>query len=268
MKGLWSSIENGSERIQVGMTRRLAVLGSPIAHSKSPQIQLAALSQLGERASFERIEVKDLAEWLPKHGDQFDALSLTMPLKEQAKALADSVDDLVVQTSSANYLLRENDSLRAFNTDVFGLSASASRHTFESVAILGTGASARSALVAFSDFKPSIWGRDTTKARALEEAYGCQLVALEHALDADLVISTLPGDALLALAGEKHPGLLFDIIYSRPVPGGFAGYIPGIHMLIWQAIGQLRLLLTGGDIPLPDEKSLFQLMLDAAELAE
>jgi shikimate dehydrogenase len=250
------------------MTRNLAVLGSPIAHSKSPQIQLAALSQLGEIASFERIEVKDLSEWLPTHGNQFDALSLTMPLKEQARALADSVDDLVLQTNSANYLLREKDSFRAFNTDVLGLSASAASHTFESVAILGTGASARSALVAFSDFKPFIWGRDTTKARALEEAYGCQLVSPKRALDADLVISTLPGNALFELASEKHPGLLFDIIYSRPSPAGFAGYIPGIHMLIWQAIGQLRLLLTGEDNPLPDEKSLFQLMLKAAELAE
>lgn len=250
------------------MTRKLAVLGSPIAHSKSPQTQLAALSQLGESASFERVEVKDLSDWLPTYGNQFDALSLTMPLKEQARALADSVDDLVIQTNSANYLLRENDAFRAFNTDVFGLSASTASHTFDSVAILGTGASARSALVAFSDLKPSIWGRDITKARALKEAFGCQLVSLENALDADLVISTLPGNALSELAGESHPGLLFDIIYSRPSPAGFAGYIPGIHMLIWQAIGQLRILLTGADNPLPDEKSLFQLMLNAAELAE
>lgn len=250
------------------MTRKLAVLGSPIAHSKSPQIQLAALSHLGESASFERIEVKDLAEWLPKHGNQFDALSLTMPLKEQARALADFEDDLVSKTNSANYLLRKSDSFIAFNTDVFGLSASVAGRSFESVSILGTGASARSALVAFSDFKPAIWGRDTTKARVLEDAYGTQSVSLEHALDAELVISTLPGNVLLELAGEKHPGLLFDIIYSRPSPAGFAGYIPGIHMLIWQAIGQLRILLTGGDNPLPDEKSLFQLMLNAAELAE
>lgn len=250
------------------MIRKLAVLGSPIAHSKSPQIQLAALSYLGDVASFERIEVDSLADWLPSHRTEFDALSLTMPLKEQARGLADFEDELVGKTNSANYLLRKNDLLHAFNTDVFGLRASAEVFSFESVAILGTGASARSALVAFSDYKPRVWGRNTSKLEALELSYHAKPVSLEVAMESDLVISTLPGNALLDLTSENHPGILFDIIYNRPSPAGFTGYIPGIHMLIWQAIGQIRLLLTGADNPLPDEKSLFQLMLNAAELAE
>ena len=61
MKRQLSSIASGLERIRIGMSKKLAVLGSPIVHSKSPQIQLAALTALGIQATFDRIEVADLA---------------------------------------------------------------------------------------------------------------------------------------------------------------------------------------------------------------
>lgn len=250
------------------MSKKLAVLGSPITHSKSPQIQLAALSRLGVEATFERIEVSDLASWQASNSVQFDALSLTMPLKEQARTIAVSEDDLVKQTNSANYLLRSEDGYKAFNTDVFGIGRSTAAKEFSTIAVLGTGASARSAIAAFADRAPVVWGRASDKVAAVSKEYSIQAASLETALRCDLVISTLPGNALADLVSDKQPGTLFDIVYSRPSPAGFQGYIPGIHMLIWQAIGQLRWLVTGTDAALPDEESLFELMLDAAEMAE
>lgn len=250
------------------MSKKLAVLGSPIAHSKSPQIQLAALARLGIPATFERIEVSDLAAWQASNPEQFDALSLTMPLKEQARAMAAIEDQLVSMTNSANYLLRTTDGYSAYNTDVFGISKSVAGKSFESIAVLGTGASARSAIAAFADRSPVVWGRTRDKVDALAKAYSVEGVSLEKALSCDLVVSTLPNDALSDLITQNHPGTLFDIVYSRPSPAGFGEYIPGFHMLVWQAIGQLRLLLTGGDNALPGEESLFELMLEAAEMAE
>lgn len=250
------------------MSKKLAVLGSPISHSKSPQIQLAALRELGVNATFERIEVSDLGQFLSQQ-PKFDALSLTMPLKEQARVYATREDDLVGKTNSANYLLRSGDQWLAFNTDVFGIRRTLAHLEASSIGILGTGATARSALVAMAGGNLHLWGRREEVARDLAKTFGAQVYSLDAALDCDLVISTLPGDALADLVGDKQrPGVLFDAVYSRPSPAGFTQYVSGLHMLIWQAIGQLRLLLNNSDMPLKDEEGLFQVMLTAAEVAE
>ena len=249
------------------MSKKLAVLGSPIVHSKSPQIQLAALSALGIHATFDRIEVADLASFLTDHED-FDAFSLTMPLKEQARLLADWEDPLVSKTNSANYLLRKDGSWKAFNTDVFGIQKAVDGIAANTVGVLGTGATARSGLAAMAGTDLHIWGRKPELAQELARDFGAQVSQLEAALSCDLVISTLPGDALATLIGGSHPGTLLDVVYSRPSPRGFAGYVSGLSMLVWQAIGQLRILINDGDQPLPNEEQLVSVMLNAAELAE
>ena len=249
------------------MSKKLAVLGSPIVHSKSPQIQLAALTALGIQATFDRIEVADLASFLADHED-FDALSLTMPLKEQARLVADWEHPLVSKTNSANYLLRKDGSWQAFNTDVFGIQKAVEGIAAKSVGVIGTGATARSALAAMAGTDLHIWGRNLELAEELARDFGAKVSQLEPALNCDLVISTLPGDALAVLIGDSHPGTLLDVVYSRLSPRGFAGYISGLSMLVWQAIGQLRLLIKDADQPLPNEEQLASVMLSAAELAE
>lgn len=249
------------------MSKRLAVLGSPIEHSKSPQIQLAALRQLGVSATFERIEVTDLAKFLIA-ADDFDALSLTMPLKEQALAVADWVDPIAIRTNSANYLLKADGTWKAFNTDVFGIQRAVAEVAAESVGVLGTGATARSALAAMSGKQMLLWGRNTAMAQSLARDFGPTVSDLDSVLNCDLVISTLPGEALSDLVSANFPGVLLDVVYSRPSPKGFTGYISGVQMLIWQAIGQLRLLINASDKPLDGEEELAEAMLKATRLAE
>ena len=249
------------------MSRKLAVLGSPIAHSKSPQIQLAALNHLGISATFDRFEVTDLADFLSNH-PKIDAMSLTMPLKEQARLVADSEDPLVTQTNSANYLIRSEGLLKAFNTDVFGISRSTQKIQSETVGILGTGATARSALAAMQGREVRLWGRRSEAVAELAGQFGCIPSDGDSVLQCDLVISTLPGDALTGLIGQSQPGFLLDVVYSRQSPAGFAGYISGLEMLVWQAIGQLRILINGANIPLENEEELAEIMMDAAKVAE
>ncbi len=249
------------------MSKKLAVLGSPIVHSKSPQIQLAALTAIGIEATFERIEVAVLGSFLADHED-FDALSLTMPLKEQARLVADWEHPLVSKTNSANYLLRKDGSWQAFNTDVFGIQKAVEGIAAKSVGVIGTGATARSALAAMAGTDLHIWGRNLELAEELARDFGAKVSELEAALSFDLVISTLPGDALATLCRGSHPGTLLDVVYSRPSPRVFAGHISGLSMLVWQAIGQLRLLINDSDQPLPNEEQLASVMFSAAELAE
>jgi shikimate dehydrogenase len=249
------------------MTKKLAVLGSPIAHSLSPVIQMAALNSLAVDATFEKFETDSLAQWLSRNQD-FDALSLTMPLKEQYPGVAETVDLVVEKARSANYLLKNSSGWHAYNTDVFGITQAVKNFKFESLGILGTGATARSALVAFDGMKVNLWGRNQSAVADLSAEYSVDSVGLETALSSDLVVSTLPANALLELPINKRPGVLLDVVYSRPSPAGYADYASGIEMLIWQAIGQLRLLINGTFQPFEDEEVLYEQMKLSLELAE
>ena len=63
--------------------RRLAVLGSPIAHSKSPGLHRAAYRTLGLDWEYSAVEVdgSNLAAFLDSRDESWRGLSLTMPLK-------------------------------------------------------------------------------------------------------------------------------------------------------------------------------------------
>ena len=104
------------------MTTRLAVLGSPITHSKSPLLHAAAYAELGLDWQYDAIEVTGdtLAEFVSSRGPEWRGLSLTMPLKRDVLPLLDSRDDAVELTGVANTLLF-GAARRGFNTDVYGI---------------------------------------------------------------------------------------------------------------------------------------------------
>lgn len=225
------------------MTEKFAVLGAPISHSKSPELHLAAFKILGRQATYERVEI---AAGLKQHvaglGADWKGLSLTMPLKSEALDTANYLDPLAIASLSCNTLVRDGESWLGYNTDIFGLRKASGEHLGGTISILGTGATARSSLLAFEDHEPIIWGRDSDKAVALSAAHGGRYASLEEALAADLVVSTLPKGALEDVATSSYPGVLLDVTYSnkgnRP---NFKSYISGLEMLLWQAVAQQRL---------------------------
>jgi shikimate 5-dehydrogenase len=112
-----------------------------------------------------------------------------------------------------------------------------------------------------------VWGRDEAKLSDLATKYSATSVNLEQALTADLVISTLPIGILPQLLEGRTGKTLLDIAYMNPANSSFEVKISGIEMLIWQAIGQLRELLNGGN-ELSDEQELHDLMLHAVKMEE
>ena len=105
------------------MSKSFAVLGSPIDHSKSPQIHEAAYRVLNEDWSYGRFEIPKggLKRFIENEGSSFSGFSVTMPLKENAKSFADELDVLCVETGAANTLCKIGDKWFGFNTDVFGI---------------------------------------------------------------------------------------------------------------------------------------------------
>lgn len=126
---------------------RLAVIGFPIAHSKSPAMQQAALDAAGIRARYIRIqaapeEFGEVVRLLRERG--FTGANVTVPHKQAACSLCNDTDALSRVTGSVNTLVFQKDgSVSGFNTDGPGF-ARAIREEFSvdlrdlKVALLGS----------------------------------------------------------------------------------------------------------------------------------
>lgn len=144
-------------RLSLPIHSKLAVLGSPIAHSKSPLIHAAAYQELGLGWEYERRELQasDLQRYLASLSEDWRGLSLTMPLKEQAHRLAAVLDPVAQESGVVNTLFRVTGSgdgaaWAGFNTDVGGLAAAIRREGLDATrtVIFGAGATAVSAVLA------------------------------------------------------------------------------------------------------------------------
>ena len=271
---------------------RLAVLGSPIAHSLSPRLHHAAYNVLGLDWEYDAVEVtgESLADFIGSRDELWRGLSLTMPLKRDVLPLLSSRAALVDQTGSANTVLFDGTSLRGFNTDVYGITTAFRRHTrptIPTVMILGGGATAASAIVAAAQLgaKRIVLGvRSPERALPLVDVAEAQGVRLEvRTLDelidvderVDAVISTLPNGAEADIHFDSDTGrtaVLFDVGYHpwpTPLAAAWMGddIISGLEMLVLQALAQVRVFVNGDpDVTLDDEEAVLAAMLSSVGL--
>lgn len=155
--------------------KRLAVLGHPVSHSRSPAMQNAALEALGLGGewSYEAIDVEPSefaarTRELPDHG--FAGVNVTIPHKEAALALADDSSEAAEQIGAANTLSFQGGVIRADNTDASGLLTALPEPVEGRPAlVLGAGGSARAAVWALAgEGSPvSIWNRTPERADEL-----------------------------------------------------------------------------------------------------
>jgi shikimate dehydrogenase len=272
-------------------SRKLAVLGSPIGHSKSPLLHQAAYEALGMDWSYEAIDVTEdaLPEFIAGLGPEWRGLSLTMPLKKAVLPLLTETDRIAEQTGGANTVLLDGDAVRGFNTDVAGIVRALQAAGLEQahyVHILGGGATAASALVAAAEL-----GADRVDAhvRDLERSAWIEPLAnqlglrvrirpfsqADRSLDVpDLVISTLPGGTTTEAVytdSTRRRSVLFDVAYEPwPTPLGRqwesvgGRVVSGLAMLAHQALLQVRVFVSGDPLqPLEDEEAVLAAMLDA-----
>jgi len=270
-------------------TRRCAVWGSPVEHSLSPVLHRAAYAALGLHAwSYDRRDVDVVA--FPSQFAALDGtwrgLSLTMPLKEVALEAASLVTPLAAATGSANTLVREADDpsrWSAHNTDVHGIATAlrlAGARGWSSLLVVGSGATARSALAALAtvttatapDAEVVFMVRDAVRAATLAQARaaGVQVDVVPMgdwgpAAEVDVVVSTVPplsvpGLDRLPTARSTAPTeagpVLLDVVYgSGETPLQRAArqrgwsIAEGTDMLLHQATEQVR-LMTGHEPPL------------------
>lgn len=261
------------------------MLGSPIAHSKSPAIHRAAYARLGLPWRYDAVEVDEagLGAFLDGLDGEWRGFSLTMPLKRDVVRRLATRSSLVDLVGGANTVRIDDDGLHGINTDVHGIVAAlrgGGVTAVERVIVLGSGATAASVLAAIAELgarQVRIAARTPRNAAPLERIAATLGLAIEIepltrvvAGDADLVVSTLPGGTAApeVPAGLRASAALFDVAYE-PWPSALATawaeaggrVVPGIEMLLHQAIGQIRFFRSGDEsAPLPDESGLLAAM--------
>jgi shikimate dehydrogenase len=254
---------------------RAAVLGHPIAHSLSPVLHTAAYAALALTDwTYDVIDcdAPDLAALLAaRQAPLWAGFSCTMPLKRVAIELAVAVEPLARDIGSANTLLPRAGGWYAATTDVAGIAAALTEHGVRpgQVTLLGAGGTAQAALgalVRLGVTECTALVRDLDRAALLRvsaERLGARVSVHDldvdsPALDADLVISTLPAHAADPLAVRTWRGdqAVLDAVY-HPWPTQLAAaaqragatVVSGALVLLYQAGEQVR-LMTGEAAPL------------------
>jgi shikimate dehydrogenase len=168
--------------------RRLGVAGWPVAHSRSPAMQQAALDHLGLtgwRYQLLPIPPGLVAETLRAlPGAGFAGVNVTIPHKEAALALATDPTERARAIGAANTLVyREDGIIVADNTDAPALTealAVLGLRGPRSALVLGAGGSARAALWALREMSVAelwVWNRTPERAASLAARFGARPVA-------------------------------------------------------------------------------------------
>ncbi|HXN33869.1 MAG TPA: shikimate dehydrogenase [Polyangiaceae bacterium] len=159
--------------------RRFAVVGDPVAHSRSPAMHAAAYRALGLPHTYEALRATPSE--LPRVVDAlrsgaFDGLNVTVPHKERVLALVDEIDATAQTIGAANTLVRSPDGhVIGHNTDAPALAAELRRLGGSPAVwaqgralVLGSGGAARAAVAAFA----RLGVLDiVVRARAFEDAF-------------------------------------------------------------------------------------------------
>jgi shikimate dehydrogenase len=248
------------------------VLGSPIVHSRSPQLHLAAYAALGLGDwTYDRIECRadELPAVVSGFGSEWIGVSVTMPGKFAALAFADERTARAELVGSANTLVRTATGWLADNTDVDGVTGALGAVSGRAV-VLGSGGTAPAVVAALAELGASgitVVARNPDKAdRLVQLGRNLGVPARFHRLDdaaladaiaaAAVLISTVPAEVAARYAPTLAPvPVLLDAIYDPwPTPlaaavsavGGTV--ISGLQMLLHQAYTQVE-IFTG--LPAP-----------------
>lgn len=244
-----------------------AVIGSPIAHSRSPALHGYWLKRYGIKGFYIPMDVAqaDLAtviRTLPKMG--FVGANVTIPHKEAVLQIADVISDRAALIGAANTLIfRKDGKIQADNTDGAGFIANLRQNAPHWVpssgpaAVFGAGGAARAVIAALIEVGvPEIRLANRTRARAdaMRSDFGAKVHVQEWVQADDMihgaatVVNTtslgMTGkpDLVLPLGSLSPQALVTDLVYT-PLKTQFlieaeergATVVDGLGMLLHQA---------------------------------
>ena len=243
---------------------KLAVLGHPVSHSRSPAMQNAALAALGlddwrygaidaAPDAFE-MTVRELVEV------GYAGINVTVPHKQAALALADEASEASRQIGAANTLVFGEKRIEAHNTDADGLLAALpDSPRGRRALVLGAGGAARAAIWAlrWEGAAVEVWNRTPERAEAVCEELGGKAVPAPRQSEYDLIVNTSaaglggedPFDHLpLARDGFAESQTVVDMVYGerrsrllKAAEGARAATVDGLEILVEQGARSLEI---------------------------
>ena len=246
----------------------VAVLGSPVAHSKSPLLHGFWLKQFGIQGHYVPIDVMaadldQVLQTLPKMG--FVGANVTLPHKEKILSIADQISDRAALIGAANTLVFQPDGkIYADNTDGYGFIENIRQHAPNWQAkdgpalVLGAGGAARaivSALLEAGAPEVRISNRTRAKADQIKSDFGGRVgivdwvkagaeIEYAHTLVNTTSLGMTGKSALTVSLDKLNPEtLVTDIVYSpletellKAARSKGCRVVDGLGMLIHQAV--------------------------------
>lgn len=215
------------------------VIGSPIAHSKSPALHQHWLQTYGVKGFYIPMDVttsdlETVLRSLPKMG--FVGVNITIPHKETVLGIADLITDRATLIGAANTLIfRKDGKIHADNTDGYGFLENLRSGAPDwnpkdgPAAVLGAGGAARAVIVALLDAGvPEILLSNRTRARAekLQSDFGNRIRVIDWVQagnmieEAALVVNTsslgMVGkpEMRVPLDGLRRGTVVTDLVYT------------------------------------------------------
>ncbi len=249
-----------------GKAALAGVLGWPVGHSRSPRLHGFWLERHGIDGAYVPLPVRpeDFAQAvsaLPLL--HLRGANVTVPHKEAAAALCDSMDDHAKRLGAVNTLVFSEGQIHGANTDGAGFldnlrqGAPGWRAESGAAVVLGSGGAARAVIVALLDAgvpELRLANRTRAKAEALAESFGGPIRVFDwgdwtRVLDgAGLLVNTtslgMQGQPPLEIALDALPGaaVVNDIVYQpletellRMAAGRGNRVVDGLGMLLHQA---------------------------------
>lgn len=239
------------------------VIGSPIAHSRSPLLHTHWLRTYGIAGHYIPMDVaqsdlKEVLHALPRAG--FVGCNVTIPHKESVLALADIVTDRAALIGAANTLIfRSDGKIHADNTDGHGFMANLRqnapgwRPASGAAAVLGAGGAARAVITALLDAGvPQIRIANRTRARAdvLRSEFGARIVVHDWVQAGNMMegAATVVNTSSLGMTGKpdlKVPldalspdAIVTDLVYT-PLRTAFLQAAADIGCVTVDGLGML-----------------------------
>jgi shikimate dehydrogenase len=230
-----------------GSTRVVAILGDPVAHSRSPAMHNAAFAALGLDWVYVALRVPPAELRAAITGVRalgIAGLNVTVPHKERIVRWLDDVSTAARQIGAVNTVVRRGQRLVGENTDAPGFLRALAELGFRPrgrrIVLIGAGGSARAAAWAVADAgcaRLTILNRTPARAAALAKAVrglragvvrsaALDLESSAEALvDAELVVNCtsigLDGRIAPPIAVDRTPRdcLFYDLVYgAAPTP--------------------------------------------------
>ncbi|MBT8424033.1 MAG: shikimate dehydrogenase [Silicimonas sp.] len=244
------------------------VIGSPVAHSKSPRVHRFWLKKYGIPGHYIPMDISagdldDAFVMLPKLG--FRGVNVTIPHKEHVLQLADVVSDRAALIGAGNTIVfRDDGRVFADNTDGYGFVENLKQHAADwdpkagSCAVIGAGGAARAIVSALLDAgveELRLTNRTRTRAEALRQEFGTRIKVYDWVQAGNMLegartvvnASSLGMQGMpelrIPLDGLSPNAVVTDIVYS-PLETKLLAHarslgciaVDGLGMLLHQAV--------------------------------